>query len=639
MRISALAAGPVALLLFAGAASAQAGLPDLLDTVDRLALHESAAWQRLLHMEDGLLGARSAVESEWFFLAQDGATNPRAELHATLRAFADGREVAAREEPAACVFGLRWQLLDTHLDFDAHGIETPACDRREQWLATLNAQRAWLVFPSAYLNSPASMFGHTLLRIDGAEGSERAPLLAYAVNFAAETEQDNGLVYAARGLSGGYTGRFAVRPYYQKVRAYAHIENRDLWEYPLHLGAETLDKVLLHLWELRDAGFDYYFFTRNCSFQLLTLLEAAMPERDLRAGLDWWAIPSDTVRALRRQELVGAPRFRPALATTLADRAARIGDADTRRALALARGDVAPRALNDIDSRRKARLLDVAHDWLYYRMQGGAIERDTALPRARRMLAARAAIRTTSGFSAAQHPNTPPDQGHATARLRAGFFADDGGHGAVLGYRPAYHGLLDPHAGYDSGSQVAFGNAELLWDARDERLSVGRIDFVDIVSLAPRDRLFRPVSWRAGVGVRRRAGLDSRLGGYADGGPGLTWRSGSLRAFVFGRLALDAARDLHDGYALGGGGATGLLWEPARAISLLVEADSRSPLLGSDFERHELRAGAQWHWGRQIGLRLEGFLATGQGAPRSGLRLELVHYLNPAFAPTSSALN
>jgi hypothetical protein len=620
------------LILLGGAVlPAHADLATLQAAADRQRLHASPAWQRLLHRESGLLGARSAVASDWFFLAPEGHRDLRAELHATLRAFIEGAEIAERGEPAACVFGLRWRMLDKHLDLRRHGLEPPKCERRSRWLEALNPQRAWLVFPAAYLNSPASMFGHTLLRIDGAEGSEEAPLLAYAVNFAAETEEDNGLVYAARGLTGGYTGRFAVMPYYEKVREYARIENRDLWEYPLQIDQAALERVMLHLWELRGADFDYYFFTKNCSFQLLTLLEAALPERDLRAGLEWWAIPTDTVRALRRQELLGTPQYRPALATSLADRARRIGEADTRRAVAIANGELALEALAG-PAKRKARLLDVAHDWLYYRTQSGATERDTALPRARRILAARAATGSKSSFGAPQPPATSPERGHDTARLRTGLFAEDGGHGAVIGYRPAYHDLLDPPAGYDSGAQVAFANGELLWDAQDERLSVGRLDLVDIISLSPRDTLFQPISWRVGFGARRRAGLDTRLGGYVDGGPGLTWRRGRLRSFVFGRLALDAARDMDKGYGLGGGGTAGLHWEPARALSLLLELDSRSPLLGGDFERHELRGGAQWHWAGRTGLRLEGFYATGRGPDRSGLRLALVRYLAPAFA-------
>lgn len=55
-----------------------------------------------------------------------------------------------------------------------------------------------LVFPAAYLNSPSSMFGHTLLRIDQADvTSNNTALLSYALNFGAYIEgMDNSILYA-----------------------------------------------------------------------------------------------------------------------------------------------------------------------------------------------------------------------------------------------------------------------------------------------------------------------------------------------------------------------------------------------------------------------------------------------------------
>ncbi|MHA7834504.1 MAG: Lnb N-terminal periplasmic domain-containing protein, partial [Algiphilus sp.] len=252
------------LALFGRAHAEDGSLENTLATLKQRA--EAAAlwslpdWQKMLHMEARPLGGtRSAVHSAWFFLAEDGRNNPRAELYATLRAFLENQTVPARDEKAGCVFGLRWRFLDAHLDLQAAGVPTPDCPRRAQWWQALNPERAWLVFPAAYLNSPASMFGHTLLRIDGTRGSETSPLLAYAVNFAAQTEAENSLVYAYKGLTGGYIGRFSVMPYYEKVREYGRIEVRDLWEYPLQLPEAALERVMLHLWELRGAGFDYYF--------------------------------------------------------------------------------------------------------------------------------------------------------------------------------------------------------------------------------------------------------------------------------------------------------------------------------------------------------------------------------------------
>ena len=51
------------------------------------------------------------------------------------------------------------------------------------------------------------MYGHTFLTLSRATG-EGNPLLDYVVNFAADADTDNGLVYASAGLTGGFAGRF-----------------------------------------------------------------------------------------------------------------------------------------------------------------------------------------------------------------------------------------------------------------------------------------------------------------------------------------------------------------------------------------------------------------------------------------------
>lgn len=37
-----------------------------------------------------------------------------------------------------------------------------------------------------------------------------------------------------------YPGRFSVVPYVKKIREYAHLENRDMWEYALDLDRDEL---------------------------------------------------------------------------------------------------------------------------------------------------------------------------------------------------------------------------------------------------------------------------------------------------------------------------------------------------------------------------------------------------------------
>ncbi len=152
------------------------------------------------------------------------------------------------------------------------------------------------------MNNPSSMFGHTLLRFDRAGQDEKTRLLSYAVNYGAVTGNDNGLLFAVYGLTGGYPGTYSVMPYYQLVRQYTDFENRDIWEYQLNLTPAEVRRLLEHLWELREQYADYYFFDENCSYQLLFLLDVARPGLRLADRFPVYAIPVDTVRAVVRQD-------------------------------------------------------------------------------------------------------------------------------------------------------------------------------------------------------------------------------------------------------------------------------------------------------------------------------------------------
>ncbi|MEZ4846078.1 MAG: DUF4105 domain-containing protein [Bdellovibrionota bacterium] len=74
----------------------------------------------------------------------------------------------------------------------------------DSWKQRLGATDISLIFASSYTNNPASMFGHTFLRVKRVQnGQEMPPLLSYTVNFAAETGS-KGMLYTIKGLFGAY---------------------------------------------------------------------------------------------------------------------------------------------------------------------------------------------------------------------------------------------------------------------------------------------------------------------------------------------------------------------------------------------------------------------------------------------------
>ncbi len=310
-------------------------------TVPEARLQQLAAdpyWIALGHYERGKLGGwRSYVDDERFFLADNGESHPDAELAATLKALYASPSLG--DKHAQCVYPARTRWLRQQLQLD--DLPQPQCGEYDNWYRDINPHSAVLVFPAAYLNSPSSMFGHTLLRIDQADvTSNNTALLSYALNFGAYIEgMDNSILYAWKGLMGGYPGLFALVPYREKLAEYSRLENRDLWEYKLNLTPEETGRMVEHVWELKQVRFDYYFFDENCSFRLLELMEIARPGIELTEQFPLTAIPTDTVRAVKNAGLIERIDYRPSREKELLARAEPLDHAERDWAKRLADDD------------------------------------------------------------------------------------------------------------------------------------------------------------------------------------------------------------------------------------------------------------------------------------------------------------
>ncbi|MES1928971.1 hypothetical protein SADO_06942 [Salinisphaera dokdonensis CL-ES53] len=580
-------------------------------------LAASPQWRSLVHYEANWLGdgLHSTVASDNFFLSPAGRTDPAAELDATLAALVEDRHIEGRDKPASCVFIARRKFLTRSLGLAPQALGGADCNEYRQWRAALSPDRISLIFPTAFPNSPSSMFGHTLLRIDSSRAARGTELLSYAVNFAAAAGDDaKGLGFAWHGLTGGYPGIFGLFPYYEKVKQYAWIEHRDVWAYPLDLNDAETERLVDHLWEMDGVRFDYYFLTKNCSYQLLSLLEVARPELKLTEQYSWYAIPADTIRTLADVPgLMETPRYRPSLETTLRWQADQL-DVDQRDlARELAADEVAfdDARLTALAPADRAAVLEVAHDYLYYRLQSEPEKAPADQAHANAILLERSRIGQPSPFTEVPTPETPPDQGHRTLRLASSMIyeADDLSLGLRL--RPAYHDLLDDPGGYTDGAEINFLDLGLRVDPEDGELRIDDLQLLNIVSLSPRNDLFQPVSFQIDTGLRRRPSsnvfddVDNNLGYYLQGGPGLAWGDSELLGYVFGLGSLDANSALSPGYALGAGASTGVLVYPMPDLQIKAEAGMLEYLAGDDGYYRWAKVQQQFNLTRELGLRTE----------------------------------
>ncbi len=544
---------PLLLLFLIPALHAEdlAYLQSLLKQSRVLKLAKQREWHTLLHYQPSRGGYVSEVDDPQFFNAPLGKTNPQAELEATLRAFFVPPENAQHPQ---CAFIARYHWLKQQLAFDPIRLPPQPCSRFKEWVAQLQPAGLSLIFPSAYLNNPSSMFGHTLLRIDQQNQTEQTRLLAHALNYAAATEETNGFVFAVKGITGGYPGLFSILPYYKKVKEYSDLENRDLWEYQLNFTPAEVHRLLRHVWELDNIYFDYYFFDENCAYHLLSLLEVARPTLHLRDQFPLWVIPGETVRVIvSTPGILKQAIFRPASATQLRHRLYLLSQEQQDWVLKLVEGRREP---NDtqfaaLDVTARAKILEVAYDYLYYQHIKAPQSKKTG--RLRTLLVARSRLPSTATLS---QPPTPkrPDQGHNNFRLTVGLGQNGEHYYQSLRLRPAYHDLLDPGAGYVHGAHINFLDLSLRHQTNN--VTVDSLKIIEIVSLAPRDRFFQPLSWKINTGWQRRQGS---LVYRTNGGAGLSYQlNANVLGYGFLESTLDIGNALQHYHSLGVGGSVGV---------------------------------------------------------------------------------
>jgi hypothetical protein len=553
----------------AAAASDEAYLIQLQKAAQAKRLWEHRHWQVLLHYQPRLWsgGEESQVDDAAFFLSPSGKYDPQAELDATLASFFAPPDQEEGAEHPQCKFIARYQWLKQELGFDAESLPEYACPQFDDWMAEMDPDAVTLVFPAAYLNNPASMFGHTLLRIDSNKRSSQTRLLDFTVNYAADTQEERGLSYAMKGLFGGYEGSFSVAPYYVQVKRYGDIENRDIWEYHLTLSHEEVLRMLMHTWELRSAGLDYYFLDENCSYQLLSLLEAARPSMHLLDQFGLWAVPADTVRAVANEkDLISSTTFRPSRRTVLQERANQLAPELQNIAKCIGEGrcpidSVSHRGLSPLD---QAKILELAMEYVGYRY---AVQKeDTAEndPWLMQILTARSKLDIPPQRPWIEQPPERPDQGHRSGRAEISTGYENDQQFFQLGLRPALHDLVDPSGGYIDGAKLEFLDAAGRYYVRDDKLVLEYLDFVDIMSIPTRDRFIKPWSWKVTAGLKRMQfdDDDRPITGQVNIGAGLSYEfAQDARAFLFAE-AMAVVSDRFDDYlALGAGPSGGIIFE------------------------------------------------------------------------------
>lgn len=491
-------------------------LADSEANLSRLA--QSPSWHHLLAYEPSADGWQSQVISDGFFFSPSGKNDPLAELQATVLAMQSAAAINPDEHPQ-CRFRGRYLWLKSKTDTTAY--PQIVCDAYERWTGG-DVQSVSLILATGYLGNPASFYGHTLIKINRASTTSRNRLLDESINYGAIIpDRENPLLYIIRGISGLYEAGFTNEKYYFHDHNYGEAQLRDQWEYELNLSPGDAELVVAHAWEMLGWKYDYYFFTRNCAYQMAELFEVAEGVSFKPDNL--FMVPQTVFQSLADAEYRGGPLLKqvyyfPSRQRQLYNRYQSLTASEQQAVREIVdTGEIGSNLTYQQHSETaRQRIIDTALD--YYRFAQVAVEGQSAQRTPENpvyMAALKERFRLPAGGeNEATVQPAAPHHGRAPGLIRvSGYSVSDGQRGASMTLRPAYYDPLDASEGHVKNGRLEMGTLSVAFS--NEGLHLRSFDLVSIESFnagitgLPGDKGF---SWKLRGGmIRQSEGCDNCL--------------------------------------------------------------------------------------------------------------------------------
>lgn len=554
----------------------------LMARADALRLSETRYWQKLLHYRPRLLGTGviSQIDDPDFFLSPYGKISQRSELNATIEFLFSENPPKHPTAVDRCSFIARYHWLKDQLNFPETQSPLWSCDEFDKWYEAMDPGSLTFVFASSYMNNPTSMFGHTFLRVNKKNQGRSDRLMATTVDYVASVPAgSNPIGVATFGVLGWFKGYVSTIPYYMKVKSYSDIDSRDMWEYNLSLTEKQIKDMLMHVWEMRDIHSDYFYFTENCSYNILSLLELVDTGLEIPRKFQLRTTPMDVIQLLVNEpELVTSVTFRPSSRTWINRMRQRFSpneDSLFRKVVrdSMVMGSPKWKALAPDQT---GMILDVASEYFKHHRLKKQTGLEADSKRWQELVNARLNLNIDSQEVVIMPLTAPPEAGHKTLKVGVGAGSRNGEVFQQLMLRAGYHDLLDPDAGYPTDAQIEMVSARVRHYPKSEQVELDQFTLLNIVSLVPRDDLFPHPSWKVRVAYESMDKDNCRLCGSTifNLGTGLAdaggWFFQREVYFAFLEVEADYGRAFAHDHRAGGGFTIGILADLSKSWKMML---------------------------------------------------------------------
>lgn len=504
-------------------------------------------WIKLGHYKKGWFSYSSPF-ADGFFLSPEGASSPKKELLKTIEVlFSENTDTQTSRNPdkhLQCLYLARTKWLNKVLNTDAE--DRMPCQAITQWKKDLNVKSVALIFAAADMGNTSSSYGHTFLKIINPENAKNKDLIDYGINYAAATDTSEGFFYAIKGLFGMYSGQFTMLPYHQKIREYINLEGRDIWEYHLNFTEEEVSFLVDHLIEMESARAPYFFFSDNCSYQILRSLEAVRPQINLADDFKYFVIPIDTVKKINELnhdpelEMVSSSKFKKSLKTDYLQSYRHL-DSLQKKALISAVNQQNIPSDYELNPSERAQVFETAMK--YYSIKAFRTEKNYEDEKYKLYLERVNLGQVT--LPAGDENTEPPEKSHDSSALYFGFGEQNKLHYSSFKFRNALHDLEQTDFGTVAFSHNEMASFEIRYTQPDKNseeaaqnsvknLKLYRFTFLNLVNLNPVTILDTNLSWRVNAALKDEWKHDFETGfGYSYDWP--LFKRTRVGAFLGGR--------------------------------------------------------------------------------------------------------
>lgn len=503
----------------------------------KVELYKKNEWQKMLFYQKKYFSApKGIVDSKNFYISSEGKINLEKEMDETIRAFFSNSE----ENSIQCRFPRRLKWLKHELDDKNYQFPVKKCEKLENWLQLVDPKGVVLVFSSSYINNPASMFGHTFLQIKNSNN----PLTDFGVNFAANPDTENFLLYSLKGLSGFFEGRFNLLPYSIKVQEYNNSESRDIYEYELNLSPDEINNMILSLWEVGDHEIDYYYMDENCSFIMLALLDTANPNYNFTDQFLLWVNPADTIRAvLSHSGILKKLTFRPSAEKRFLFRYQLLNSYEKNKFENILNFKLSPSLLVTNETKQtSAKVLDAVAEYIDYKEKLAGTSESKKYPLFRKeILTQRARLAVASAeMKSLQVEAERPERGLPGGRVGVlSSYSSSMSWVLDADFVPVLHSIDSPSLGYSRDAQIDLMRTVFRYQLNKNDVFLNSLTLVDIISSPSFEAPLYPVSWNLKLGVEQDLDcnaeeFDSSCRRYfLQGGGGLSYATSFIKFYSF----------------------------------------------------------------------------------------------------------